>query len=84
MRWHTLVGARAAPFSPTARGSHGTIRLAVPHSFRGLLSLSTHHGNISLGLALVQNATQLGQVGTTRRYFVGDFRLLGKTSGREI
>ena len=76
MHWHTLVGA--APFFLAVRASHGTIRLAVPHFFRGILSLSMHHGSISLGNAPVQNATQLGQVGTTRRYFVGDFRLLGE------
>ena len=61
-----------------ARAAHGTVRLAIPHSFQGLLSLSTNHGNISLDETLVQNATQLSQLGTTRRYFVGDFRLLGE------
>ena len=42
------------------------------------MSLSTRHGSIVVSDALVQNATQLSQVGTTRRYFVGDFRVLGE------
>jgi len=72
---HTLDGA--APFSLTGRSSHGTIRLAIPRSFQGLLSLSTRHGSVSVSDAIVQNATQLSQLDTARRYFVGDFALLG-------
>ncbi|KAH0834982.1 hypothetical protein J3R83DRAFT_10697 [Lanmaoa asiatica] len=72
----TLDGA--APFSLTASSSHGAIRLAIPRSFQGLLSLSTRHGSISPSDSLVQNATQLSQVGTIRRYFVGDFQSLGE------
>jgi len=73
---HTFDGA--APFSLIARASHGTIRLAIPRSFQGLLSVSTHHGSISISDTIVQNATQLGQRGTTRRCFVGDFHLVGR------
>ncbi|KAG8216598.1 hypothetical protein J3R82DRAFT_6784 [Butyriboletus roseoflavus] len=68
----------AAPFSLTATATHGSIRLALPRSFQGLLSLSTRHGSIAVSDLLVQNATQLSQVGTTRRYFIGDFQLLGE------
>ena len=42
------------------------------------MSLSTRHGGIAVSDAIVQNATQLSQVGTTRRYFVGDFQVLGE------
>ena len=42
------------------------------------MSLSTWHGSIAVSNAILQNATQLSQVGTTRRYFVGDFRVLGQ------
>ncbi|KAG6379892.1 hypothetical protein JVT61DRAFT_10455 [Boletus reticuloceps] len=73
---HTLDDA--APFLLTARANHGTIRLAVPRSFHGLLSLSTRHGSISLSDTLVENATQLSQIDNTRRYFIGDFQALGE------
>ncbi|KAI9457928.1 hypothetical protein HD554DRAFT_1758305 [Boletus coccyginus] len=73
---HALDGA--APFALTGLAKHGTIRLAIPRSFQGLLSLSTKHGSISINDTIVENATQLSQLGTVRRYFVGDFSLLGE------
>ncbi|KAF8553221.1 hypothetical protein OG21DRAFT_1414726, partial [Imleria badia] len=73
---HTLDGA--APFSLTSRTSHGSVRLALPRSFQGLLSLSTRHGSITVSDAMLENATQLSQVGTTRRYFIGDFQVIGQ------
>ncbi|KAF8427657.1 hypothetical protein L210DRAFT_3652516 [Boletus edulis BED1] len=75
---HTLDDA--APFLLTARANHGTIRLAVPRSFHGLLSLSTRHGSTSLSDTLVENATQLSQIDDTRRYFIGDFQALGEVA----
>ena len=63
----------------TGRAPHGGVRLALPRSFQGLLSLSTRHGSITLSDPILQNATQLSQVDTTRRYFIGDFQVLGDT-----
>lgn len=72
---HTLDSP--APFSLTATAPHGSVGLLLPRSFEGLLCLATRHGSIALSDALVQHATQLSQVGDTRRYFVGNFELLG-------
>ncbi|KAN0086178.1 hypothetical protein V8E55_007312 [Tylopilus felleus] len=72
----TLDGA--APFSLTGRCGDGTVRLALPRSFQGLISLSTGDGSITLSDALTQNVTQLSQIDTARRYFVGDFKALGE------
>ncbi|KAF9240453.1 hypothetical protein BU15DRAFT_74044 [Melanogaster broomeanus] len=67
----------AAPFLLTACAPHGSVRISLPRSFQGFLSLSTQHGSIYLADAISQNATQLSQLDTARRYFVGDFSLLG-------
>jgi len=75
-RLRTLEGA--APFFLTARSKHGMVRLALPRSFHGLMSLSACHGSITLSDTLTQNATQLSQLGNTRRYFVGDFQALSE------
>jgi len=74
---HTIDGA--APFSLTGHSSHGTIRLAVPRSFHGFLSISTRHGSIKLSDTLFQNTTQLSQFENTRKYFIGDFHPMEDT-----
>ena len=45
------------------------------------MSLSTRHDSIAVSDALVQNAMQLSQLGTTRRHFVGDFQVLEEDDG---
>jgi hypothetical protein len=71
----TIPGA--APFLLTACAPHGSVRISLPRSFHGLLSLSTQHGSVYLADTVSQNATQLSQLDTARRYFVGDFSSLG-------
>jgi len=68
----------AAPFSLTGRTSNGAIRLALPRSFEGLITVSTRNGSIHTSDEIIQNATQLGQLDATQRFFVGDFQLLGE------
>ncbi|KAG9311559.1 hypothetical protein JVU11DRAFT_7764 [Chiua virens] len=74
----TLHTLDATPFSLTAAAHHEGVKLAVPTSFQGLLSLTTRHGRVSLSDGLIQNGTQLSQVGNTQRYFIGDFQLLSE------
>ena len=62
----------------TGRALYGTVRLALPPSFHGLLSLSTSDGNVTLGDTLARNTAQLSQVDNTRQYFVGDIQALGE------
>ncbi|KIJ63805.1 hypothetical protein HYDPIDRAFT_188250 [Hydnomerulius pinastri MD-312] len=65
-----------APFLMTIIAPHGTVKVSLPRSFQGLLTLSTVHGSVSLADNLSQNSTPLSQVDTARRYFVGDFSAL--------
>jgi len=67
----------ATPFALTATAPHGSVKLDLPRTFTGLLVLGTRHGSVKLSEALLQHATQLSQLGDARRYFVGDFGLLG-------
>ncbi|KIK92817.1 hypothetical protein PAXRUDRAFT_829614 [Paxillus rubicundulus Ve08.2h10] len=67
----------AAPLLMTARAPHGTIDVSLPRSFQGFLLLSTQHGAVTLADDLIQMSTQLSQLDTAKRYFVGDFAALG-------
>lgn len=73
-RVHTIH--RAAPFLLTISANNGSVNVNLPHSFSGLLLLTTNHGSVSLTDTLSQNCTHLSQVDLTRRYFVGDLSMV--------
>ncbi|KAH7909843.1 hypothetical protein BJ138DRAFT_181323 [Hygrophoropsis aurantiaca] len=62
-----------APFKLEINAPHGTVSVALPRAFRGLLTLTTIHGSVSLSPIFTGNTTTLSQVNHVRRYFVGDF-----------
>jgi len=76
----------AAPLLVTARAPHGTIEISLPRSFHGFLSLATQHGAVTLADDLAKISTQLSQLDTAKRYFVGDFAALGdgEWTGNEL
>ncbi|OAX40557.1 hypothetical protein K503DRAFT_768450 [Rhizopogon vinicolor AM-OR11-026] len=79
---HSSVTARvqtiqgAAPFLLTMSTKHGAVHVALPHSFHGLLFLTTTHGSVSLADSISENCTYLSQVDMTRRYFIGDLTMV--------
>lgn len=70
---HALDGA--APFLLTAHASLWGVYIYLPRSFQGLLLLSTGC-NVTLSDPLLENATQLSKLHSTRQYFVGDIQAL--------
>ena len=61
------------PFlSIQAKAHNGSIAIAIPRSFRGLLTLRTHNGRVLLSSALSTCAATLSTSGGSHSYFVGE------------
>ena len=73
--WQHVHASMAEPrpfLQIEARGYNDSVTISIPRTFRGQLTLHTHHGRVLLSSALAPRAVMLSVLNRTHTYFVGE------------
>jgi len=71
----------AMPFHLNVTGSHGSINVWLPRTFRGPMTIYSKHGAVEFSDDILEQMGLRNEIDYTRRCFIGDFSLFNDEGG---